>query len=72
MTTNVHDSEDGPTREFRFNVRVPMTDGEEAAFRAGRRLGEGETTRAALAGVVHEQLLGLGVADGWWSRVQVR
>ncbi|MFD0800980.1 DUF4244 domain-containing protein [Streptomonospora algeriensis] len=49
-----------------------MTDEEEARYRAAYSLDGDTTTYDHLAELLYEQILGAGIAEGWWSHVTVR
>ncbi|MEV2274019.1 hypothetical protein AB0I72_00405 [Nocardiopsis sp. NPDC049922] len=57
--------------EHRLNIRIPMREEEEAAFRADHALGEHDSTRDRLATTIHDELEGLGAINGWWREVHV-
>ncbi|GAA0989281.1 hypothetical protein GCM10009551_045940 [Nocardiopsis tropica] len=59
------------THEYRFWVRIRMTDTERAAYRAEHALADGESTRDRLAAGVQVELDGLGAGAGWWHDAHV-
>ncbi|QBI51883.1 hypothetical protein EKD16_00300 [Streptomonospora litoralis] len=57
---------------YHFRIALTLTPSEEARYRAMHGLDDDDpSTRDHLAGVIHEELLGAGTEDGWWSDVRV-
>lgn len=55
-----------------YRVEIAMTPDEELRYRQDHALGPDIRTRDHIAEQLHEQILGGGVTEGWWSEVTIR